>query len=180
MALNANICKVNLTLANIDRQHYQDYRLTLAQHPSETDERLIVRLLAFALFAHEGPEFTKGLCVDEEPDLWTHSPTGQILRWVELGQPSEKRIRQACSQAEQVTILGFQVFKFKQWLAGLEKKTLAQPKLEILLLEAQGSGSPAALAAKSMNLTCTIREDQLMLNSDQAQATWAVTRLNPT
>ena len=178
MALSAHIFKVNLTLANIDEQHYQDYRLTLAQHPSETDHRLVIRVAAFALFAHEEPEFSKGLCVDEEPDLWTHSPTGEVLHWIELGQPSDKRIRQALSKAAKVTFIGYNATKFKQWLGGLDAKTRSNAKLQILFLEAIGSDKPEALAQKTMNLTCTIQEEQILLSSDAAQASWNLTRPN--
>ncbi len=174
MALKAKIYKVNLSVANLNLHHYQDYRFTLAQHPSETNHRMIIRLAAFALFAHENPEFTQGLCVDEEPELWTHNLTREIQHWIELGQPSEKRLRQACSKAEKVTILGYHAVKFKKWIDHLEQKTQNSEKIQILFFEPTGPIPPQDLVAKTMSLNCTIQEEQLLLSSDQGQMSWEV------
>lgn len=107
MALNATILKADLQVSDMDRHYYQSHALTLAQHPSETNERLMARLLAFALHASESLVFTKGLSTEEEPDLWQKSLTGDIELWIELGQPSEKRIRKACGRAQQVIIYSY-------------------------------------------------------------------------
>jgi len=93
MALSAKICKAELNVIDIDRHYYQQHSLTMAQHPSETDERLMVRLLAFALNASESLSFTKGLSTDDEPDLWQKSLSNEIEVWIELGLPSEKRLK---------------------------------------------------------------------------------------
>ncbi|MDH5560462.1 MAG: YaeQ family protein [Deltaproteobacteria bacterium] len=174
MALKATISKVNLSVSNIDRHHYQDYRLTLAQHPSETDLRLVFRLAAFALYSQENPQFTKGLCADEEPELWTHRPTGEIRHWIELGQPSEKRIRQALSKAERMTVIGFHSTKFKMWFKGLNKKTLEQKKLRLIMFESIGTSGPEDLAQKNMNLSCIIQDDRIFLSSENVQVTLAI------
>src|SRR6478609_7781043 len=107
MALNATIIKAELHVADMDRHYYQQHNLTLAQHPSETDERLMVRLLVFALYASEFLTFTKGLSSEDEPDLWQKSLTGDIELWIELGLPSDKRIRKACGRAQQVIIYSY-------------------------------------------------------------------------
>jgi len=107
MALSATIIKVSINVADMDRQYYQSHALTLAQHPSETAERVILRLLAFALHASEALTFTRGLSTDDEPDLWQNSLTGDIELWIELGQPTEKRIRKACGRAQQVTVYSY-------------------------------------------------------------------------
>ena len=93
MALSARICKAELNVIDMDRHYYQQHSLTLAQHPSETDERLMVRLLVFALQASDSLSFTKGLSTDDEPDLWQKSLTDDIELWIELGLPSEKRLK---------------------------------------------------------------------------------------
>ena len=99
MALSATICKADLNIVDMDRHYYQQHSLTVAQHPSENDERLMIRLLAFALHADEFLSFTKGLSTDDEPDLWQKSLSGEIELWIELGLPSEKRLKKACGRA---------------------------------------------------------------------------------
>ena len=69
MALKATIYKAELQLADMDRNHYADHALTIARHPSETDERMMVRVLMYALYAQEGIAFTKGLFEVDEPEF---------------------------------------------------------------------------------------------------------------
>ena len=87
MAIKATIFKVNLQIADMERHYYQDYALTLARHPSETDERMMVRLLAFALHAHEYLEFGQGMTADDEADVWQKDLTGAIELWIDVGMP---------------------------------------------------------------------------------------------
>src|SRR4249920_1896129 len=107
MAPKATIYKAELQVSDMDRHYYATHALTLAQHPSETNERLMVRLLAFALYADERLEFGRGLSSDDEPDLWRKSLTGEIEQWIELGQPDEQRIRKACGRARQVVVVNY-------------------------------------------------------------------------
>ena len=107
MAIKSVIYKVQLQVADMDRHYYATHPLTLAQHPSETDERLMVRLLAFALHADERLEFGRGLSTDEDPDLWQRDYSGQVERWIELGQPDESRIRKACGRSREVVVLNY-------------------------------------------------------------------------
>src|SRR6476659_4068851 len=104
MASNATIFKAALQIADVDRHYYQVHAVTLARHPSETDERMMVRLLAFALHAHESLSFGRGVSAEEEPALWVKDLTGAIDIWIEVGQPNEKSIRQACGRAKQVYV----------------------------------------------------------------------------
>jgi uncharacterized protein YaeQ len=107
MALKATVVRAELQLSDMDRHHYAHYSLTLAQHPSETEQRLMVRLLAYALYADERLEFGRGLSTDEDPDLWQRDYGGEIERWIELGQPDESRVRKACGRARQVVVLNY-------------------------------------------------------------------------
>jgi uncharacterized protein YaeQ len=102
MAISSTINKISLNIADMDRYYYQSHDLTVAQHPSETDFRFMVRLIAFMANASEQLSFTKGLDSDGEPDLWQKTLTGEIELWIDLGQPDEKRIRKACGRAKQV------------------------------------------------------------------------------
>ena len=89
MAIKATIFKADCQIVDMDRHYYQDHSLTLARHPSETDERMMLRLLAFAYHASDTLAFTRGLSSSDEPDLWQKDLTGTIERWIELGQPDE-------------------------------------------------------------------------------------------
>lgn len=111
MASNATIFKAAIHIADMDRQYYQDHALTLARHPSETDERMMVRLLAFALHAHESLSFGRGVSAEEEPALWLKDLTGAIDLWIEVGQPDEKIVRRACGSRE----TGLHLYLWRSW-----------------------------------------------------------------
>ena len=104
MAQKATIYKVQLSVSDMDRHYYENHNLTIAKHPSETDERLMVRILAFALNAHKQLEFSKGLSSDDEPDIWQKSLSGELELWVALGLPGEKIVRQSCGKSKEVLI----------------------------------------------------------------------------
>ena len=104
MAIKATIFKTELQVSDMDRGYYRDHTLTLARHPSETDERMMVRLLAFALHADEALLFGRGLSTDDEPDLWQKDLTGAVELWIDVGLPTEKDIRKACGRARQVVV----------------------------------------------------------------------------
>jgi uncharacterized protein YaeQ len=107
MALNSTIYKVELQISDMDRHYYATHALTLARHPSETEERLMVRLLAFALYADDRLEFGKGISDEDEPALWRKAYTDEIELWIELGQPDETRIRKACGRSRQVVVINY-------------------------------------------------------------------------
>src|SRR4051812_5437311 len=107
MALKATICRAQLQIADIERNYFQDHALTIARHPSETDERMMVRVLAYAIHADEALLFGKGLSEDDEPDLWIKDLTGAIKLWIDVGQPDEKRIRRACGRADRVFVYAY-------------------------------------------------------------------------
>ena len=107
MALKSTIFKADLQIADMDRQYYDGHGLTIARHPSETDERMMVRILAFVLHAHAALTFGKGLSTDDEPDLWQKDLTGAIELWIDVGQPDEKRIMKACGRSNQVVIYSY-------------------------------------------------------------------------
>ncbi|MBB3168116.1 YaeQ family protein [Simiduia aestuariiviva] len=124
MALKPTIYKLNLNLADSDKHHYQSYQLTLAQHPSETAERMVVRILAFALNADERLAFTKGISTAEEPDLWLKEDHGAIALWIEVGQPKADRLRKAVNQAAEVKLYAFGKTADTWW--GIESKDIPQ------------------------------------------------------
>jgi len=175
MASNATIFKATLQISDMDRQYYQDHALTLARHPSETDERMMVRLLAFALHAHETLAFGRGLSTEEEPALWHKDLTGAIDLWIEVGQPEEKTIRRACGRAKQVCIYTYGGRGADQWW---EKNLVALARLNnlaVMNLPVDGSRALATLAQPSMQLQCTIQDGQIWMadgeNSAQIELT---------
>ena len=107
MALKATIFRVELQVSDLDRHYYAAHELTVARHPSETDERMMVRLLAFALHADPALAFTRGLSSDDEPDLWRHADDGTLAQWLEVGLPEPKRLRRACGRAREVTVFAY-------------------------------------------------------------------------
>lgn len=170
MALKATIFKAQLAVADMDRGHYADYALTLARHPSETDERMMLRLVAFSLHAHELLAFGKGLSDPDEPDLWRRDLTGLIEEWIELGQPDERNLIKACGRARQVTVYNYGHASL-QWWAGAEAKLERAKNLQVRRLQVAGDTPIKALAARTMNLNCSIQEQQIWIgNGDQTVA----------
>jgi uncharacterized protein YaeQ len=107
MALKPTIYKIQVELADSDRNHFDSLSLTLARHPSETLERMTARLLAYCLNAARGLEFTRGLSTNDEPDLWQHADSGEIEHWIEVGQPEEPRLRKACGRSRRLSVYAF-------------------------------------------------------------------------
>ena len=164
MAIKATIYKAELQISDINRGHYQNYSLTLARHPSETEERLMVRLLAFALNADSALQFTKGLCSDNEPELWLKQMDGRIDLWVDIGQLSEKRIHKACGLAEQMIIYTFHPRQADVWWLQLATTIERYRNLSVIHLAQESEGSPLAdLAKRTMQLQVTIQDDHIWL-----------------
>lgn len=158
MALKATIFKAELAISDMDRHYYQTHTLTLARHPSETDERMMVRLLAFALHADEALQFTKGLSTDDEPELWLKNLTGDIDLWIDVGQPDEKRIRKACNRSKQVVIYTYGGSKAKLWWEGVRTQLERFDNLTVINLPREATAELAALAERTMQLQCTLQE----------------------
>jgi uncharacterized protein YaeQ len=167
MALNATIFKVQLQIADMDRNYYGDHALVLARHPSETDERLMVRLLAFALNASATLAFGKGLSADDEPDLWQKDLTGQIELWIDVGQPDEKSVRRAGGRASQVRVYNYGVRGATIWWDQVRGKLEQQKNLSVTYFPQDTTRALAALADRNMQLQCTIQHGQLWLTSGE-------------
>ncbi|MGD9870376.1 MAG: YaeQ family protein [Thauera sp.] len=168
MALKATVFKAELQVADMDRHHYGTYNLTLARHPSETDERMMVRVLAFALFADPALGFGKGLCVDDEPDLWQKDLTGVIERWIDVGQPDEKWIRKACGRAREVVVLAYGR-ALEVWWNGTRPKVARHAGLHVFELERETSAELARLAERNMRLQVTIQDGQAWVTNGREQ-----------
>jgi len=166
MALKATIFKVDLSLADMDRNHYENYALTLARHPSENDVRMMVRLLAFMRYADEALVFGKGLSTDEEPDLWLKDLTGVINLWIVVGQPDERWLRKASGRAGKVIVFcyGDRVVDvwWEQNRATLEKL----PNLTVFRLSSEDTQALAALTNRAMSLQCMTQDGEMVITGE--------------
>jgi len=163
MALKATIFKAELQIADMDRNYYHDHALTIARHPSETDERMMVRVLAYALHADEALSFGKGLSTDDEPDLWQKDLTGAIELWIDVGQPDDKRIRRACGRARQVFVYSYGGQGAVIWWNQISSKLDRASNLTVISVPAVASQALAKLTRRNMYLNCTIQDQQVWL-----------------
>ncbi|AMX02253.1 YaeQ family protein [Microbulbifer thermotolerans] len=164
MALKATIFKAQLQVADMDRDHYGDYQLTLARHPSETDERMMVRLLAFAHNAARELEFTRGLSSDDEADLWQRDLAGELELWVEVGLPAEERLRKACNRARRVLVYSYGRRTAPVWWQKQGGALARFENLRVYQLCADATESLAAMAERSMDLNVTIQDGHIWLS----------------
>jgi uncharacterized protein YaeQ len=167
MALKATVHKATLQVSDLDRHYYASHALTLAQHPSETDQRLMVRLLAFALFADERLAFGRGVSSDDEPDLWRHSLSGEIEQWIELGQPDEARLRRASGRAREVVVIGYAARAFELWWEKNAAGLVRLDNLKVLDLPAGSAEALGALLARNMDFQIVIESGELQLIGEQ-------------
>lgn len=166
MALNATIFKAAVQISDMDRGYYNEHLLTIARHPSETDERMMVRLLAFCLHASERLAFGKGLSTDDEPDLWEKDLTGAIVSWIDVGQPDEKRVRKASGRANEVFVYSYGVQGARVWWEKTGGELERVRNLTVTKLPA-GTRELAGLAQRNMHLTCTIQDRHAWLANDE-------------
>jgi uncharacterized protein YaeQ len=165
MANGSTIYRADVSIADMDRHYYADHALTLARHPSETEERLMVRLLAFSVFASEALSFGRGLSTDDEPDLWRRDLTGLIELWVDVGLPEEKWLRKACGRAEQVVVLAYGGAKAVQWWKRQGPDLERLDNLAVLALPVAAGAALAAMADRSMRLDVSIQERAIWVGS---------------
>ena len=167
MALSATIFKIQLNIADTDRNYYGDHTLTIARHPSETDERMMVRVLAFIRHAHERLQFSKGLCADDEPDLWQKSLDDAIELWINVGLPDEKRLRKACARAAQVVVYAYGGRTADIWWQQNADKLARFEHLRVFNLAKAATDELAAMVERSMQLQCTLQDGQVWINDGE-------------
>ena len=163
MAAKATILKAELQVTDLDRHYYASHALTLAQHPSETDARLLVRLLAFALHADERLEFGRGLSDEDEPALWRRDYTGAIEQWIELGQPDEARLRKASARAQQGVVVGYGGQAAESWWKRNAVALGRLRNLTVIELDDAGVAEATGLLSRSMRVTAMIQDGEVQL-----------------
>ena len=176
MAIKSTLFKANLQIADIDHGYYADHALTLARHPSETDERMMGRLAALALHAHALQDtcngdgllsFGAGLSDPNDPDASLTDFTGRKRLWIEVGQPEDKPLSKACSQADAVIVYAFH-YAAEVWWKGIENKLSRMDRLQVWRIPSEQSQELAQLAERSMQLQATVQEGALTLGSARA------------
>lgn len=166
MAPNATIFKATLHIADMNRQYYEDHAVTLARHPSETDERMMVRLLAFALHAHDALMFGRGIGTEGEPALWKKDLTGAIELWIEVGEPDEKLLRQACGRAQQVFVYAYGGRGSERWWEKTSPTLTRCQNLTVISIPQDESRALAQLAQRSMDLHCSLQDGHILMSND--------------
>ena len=169
MASNATIFKADFNIADMDRHYYADHALTIARHPSETDERMMVRLLAFGFHAHERLEFGRGTGSDDEPDLSQRDLTGRLELWIDVGLPDERRLRKACGQADRVVVYAYGGRGIDLWWSKTEPELARCKNLTVVALAADDTAALAALADRTMTLQLTVQDGDAWLASGDSR-----------
>ncbi len=167
MALKATIFKANINIADMNRNHYEDVQLTLAQHPSESEQRMMLRLLAWICHADERLVFTKGLAADDEPELWRLNDHNEPALWIELGLPDEKRLRKACNQADEVILYAYGDRAGPIWWQQNKSKLSTHKNLRIQFLDDEQMAQLASMAKRSMVIQATLQEDTIWLSDNE-------------
>ena len=182
MALKATIYKAQLQISDMDRQVYGEHTLTLALHPSETEERLLIRLLAFALQVPADTDagalqFARGLSDTDEPDLWQHDLSGQLVQWVEVGQPDERRLAKACGRAERVSLYVYGS-SAAIWWAAIRNKLTRLTNLAVWQIDPEQSQALAALAQRAMQWQVTVQDGTVWVSAGESSVELTPVQLN--
>lgn len=165
MALKATVFKADLQIANLDQNQFGHYSLTLAQHPSETIERVMIRLLAFALYATEDLRFGRGLSDEEDAAVWEIDPAGVTRLWIDVGLPDETRVKKACSRADRAVIMTYGGRSSDMWWQQ-QANTLARYRnLTVIQISPEDSAKLVEAAGRTMKLSWTIQEGMVYLDN---------------
>lgn len=176
MALKATVFKASVNLADMDRGLYLDETLTIAQHPSETDERMMLRILAWALNANEHLEFTKGLSADDEPEIWQKNYSDEIELWIELGCPDEKRLRKASSRAKEVILYAYGDRAAPIWWEQNKGKLSRFSNLKVYFVNEAIIEGLTAMTARTMQLQVSIQDATAWVSSGDHSVEVALAR----
>ncbi|MGF1764413.1 YaeQ family protein [Aliivibrio kagoshimensis] len=166
MALKATIYKANVNVADMDRNVYMDETLTIARHPSETAQRMMLRVLAWVLNADEHISFTKGLSADDEPELWIKNYSNEIELWIDLGMPDEKRLKKACGRSKQVLLYVYGDRASSVWWQQNQQKLSQLSNLTVVSIEDDSLAELTAFEDRAMNLQFSLQDGQVWLTAD--------------
>lgn len=177
MALKSTIFRLTLNVSDMDRGYYGEHALTVARHPSENDERMMVRVLAFALFAADDLRFGRGLSAEDEADLHAEAPDGTIRLWIDVGLPDERLVKKAAARAAQVVVLAYGRTARAWWLK-VQDVLGRLDNLQVLLIEPDDSRALAGLAQKGADLQCIVQDGQIWLGNEDNMLQFRCPRLH--
>jgi uncharacterized protein YaeQ len=177
MALTATVYKADCSMVDIDKNYYADHQLTLVCQPSETHERMMMRLLAFALDANPDLQFAAGMMDNDEPDLWHKDLTGAIDLWLEVGQPDEKRILKACGRSNLVKIYTYHG-RPQIWWNALAPKVEKARNLEVYSVNSTASKALVQFVQRNINIQVTIQDGAIWVRNDNLEVEVTLTKLN--
>lgn len=166
MALKATIYKIHLNIADMDRDYYCNHNMTLACHPSETENRLMVRILTFAQFATENLAFTRGLSEDEEPDIWEKNMVGEVTHWIELGVPAEDRVRKACHKSALTTVVAYGQHTAEVWWEKHKNKFQKFNNLQVFFLPDDQLQAMASKCHRNMDFQVSIQGGEMWVAAE--------------
>ncbi|MFP9229866.1 YaeQ family protein [Pectobacterium cacticida] len=175
MALKATVYKATINIADMDRHFFHDANLTIAQHPSETEQRMMLRLLAWICHADEDLHFTKGLSADDEPEIWQHNDTLGLELWIELGLPDEKRLKKACSRSKSVVLYAYNERAAHVWWNTMSGKVAGFRNLTIRFLDDNQLTQLVGLVRRTMILQATLQDGMIWLSGDKNSLEFAFT-----
>ena|SRR5580765_7461133 len=183
MAIKATIYKANLQIADMDRDVYTDHAVTIARHPSETDERMLIRVLALALNLPADPnhgmlELAKDLWEADEPALWHKDLTGELKHWIEVGQPDDKRLMKAAGRADRVSVYSFSA-STPVWWSGIATKITRANNIAVWQIAAAQSQALAELVQRSMQLQISVQDGAAYVGDGERSVEITPERLNP-
>lgn len=177
MAIKATIFKIELSISDMDRNYYADHQLTIARHPSETDARMMLRILAFMFNASETLTFTKGLSEVDDPDLWQKNLHDEIELWIELGQPSDQRIKKGCNQAKQMLIYSYSGGALEKWWAKEGNALNRRKNVDVFSIDDAVGTQLAQCVERQMHIQCTLSEGEVWLTIGEHSISLAPQRL---
>ncbi|UXY15632.1 YaeQ family protein [Chitiniphilus purpureus] len=177
MALKSTIFKAELNIADLDRGYYATHGLTVARHPSETDERMMLRVLAFALHADDALAFGRGISDEDEPALWRRNLLGEAELWIDLGQPDEKRIKKACTRAAEAVIYAYGGRAAEMWWQGIASQAARYEHLSVWRIDDDALAALGALAERGMNLHVTVQDGEITLADGERSVPLVLQRL---
>ena len=166
MAIGATIYKATINVCDLRRHYYVEHSLTVACHPSETEQRMMLRLLSFALYADADLVLGKGLSSSDEPDLWQHNPNGTIDKWIDLGQPDLKQIKRACSKSAMVVVFCYGDSVIENWWNKNEQQLTGFNNLQVLHINTNDYNALKTFVAKNISITVNIDEDTIFLTNE--------------
>lgn len=179
MALPSTIYRACIQLSDVDRDIYESLQTTIARHPSETEERLVVRLLAYALFFEPDLTFTKGVGAGDEPDLWVIGPDGRVVTWIEVGLPDPDRLIKASRHSGRVILLACSPSRLR-WVEQHLATLAVFPNITVLCLDQLFLNKLAASLQRSIAWSLTITEGSLYLGVDGETLESTITLLSGT